>query len=208
MLTHAAPHHGLGVDQYIWATSPLRRYPDLLNQWQILACIEHGVAAPLAAPFKPRDADLYAIVSAFEGIYAGYGEFQATIERYWCLRWLAQQQTRRAQAVVLKDELVRLTEIPLVLKLPGLPQLARGTQVELDLLHWDEVSLEVEARLHEVFAAGVASMAGNLDEVTDAGLDDAVVDAEADAEMDMGMDADGNAIQPQSPLGAAPAAAG
>lgn len=150
MVTHAAPHHGLGVDQYIWATSPLRRYPDLLNQWQILACIEHGVAAPLVAPFKPRDADLYAIVSAFEGIYAGYSEFQSNIERYWCLRWLAQQKAHRMEAAVLKDEVVRLTEIPLVLKLAGLQQLARGTQVQLDILNWDEISLEVEARLHLV----------------------------------------------------------
>lgn len=155
MVTHAAPHHGLGVDQYIWATSPLRRYPDLLNQWQILACIEHGVAAPLVAPFKPRDADLYAIVSAFEGIYAGYSEFQSNIERYWCLRWLAQQKTQRMEAAVLKDEVVRLTEIPLVLKLNGLQQLARGTQLQLDILSWDEVSLEVDARLHLVATGSV-----------------------------------------------------
>ena len=46
MVTHAAPHQGLGVDQYAWSTSPLRRYPDLVNQWQILACIAHGVTAP------------------------------------------------------------------------------------------------------------------------------------------------------------------
>ena len=37
MVTHAAPHQGLGVDQYAWSTSPLRRYTDLVNQWQILA---------------------------------------------------------------------------------------------------------------------------------------------------------------------------
>lgn len=155
MLTHAAPHQGLGVDQYIWSTSPLRRYPDLLNQWQILACVEHGVAAPLAAPFKPRDADLYAIVSAFEGVYSGYADFQSTMERYWCLRWLDQHQAQRVDAVVLKEEVVRLVEIPLVIKLPAMPQLARGTQVTLDLLRWDEVSLNVEARLHEVAAVPI-----------------------------------------------------
>ena len=153
MVTHAAPHQGLGVDQYIWSTSPLRRYPDLLNQWQILACVEHGVAAPLAAPFKPKDADLYAIVSAFDGIYSGYADFQATMERYWCLRWLEQEQAQRVDAVVLKEEILRLVEIPLVIKLPGMPELARGTQVKLDLIRWDEVSLNVEARLHEVAAA-------------------------------------------------------
>ena len=40
MVTHAAPHQGLGVDQYAWCTSPLRRYTDLVNQWQILACCQ------------------------------------------------------------------------------------------------------------------------------------------------------------------------
>jgi hypothetical protein len=34
-----------------------------MNQWQIIACVQHGITAPLVAPFKPKDADLYAIVS-------------------------------------------------------------------------------------------------------------------------------------------------
>ncbi len=78
------------------------------------------MTAPLAAPFKPKDADLFAIVSAFDGIYGGYADFQATMERYWCLRWLAQEQAQRVDAVVLKEEIVRLVEIPLVIKLPGM----------------------------------------------------------------------------------------
>ena len=186
MVTHAAPHQGLGVDQYIWSTSPLRRYPDLLNQWQILACIEHGVTAPLAAPFKPKDADLYAIVSAFDGIYGGYADFQSTMERYWCLRWLAQEQAQRVDAVVLKEEIVRLVEIPLVIKLPGMQELARGTQVKLDLLRWDEVSLSVEARLHEVAAA-----------VSDADME--TLDAALEAETGMETNPDGAAEAPAAP---------
>lgn len=153
MLTHAAPHQGLGVDQYAWSTSPLRRYTDLVNQWQILACVEKGVMAPLVAPFKPRDADLFAIVSAFDAAYGAYADFQSNMERFWCLRWLAQEQARQVEAVVLKDEVVRLTEIPLVLRLAGMQALARGTHVKLDLLRWDEIDLEVEARLLEVEAA-------------------------------------------------------
>ena len=170
MVTHAAPHQGLGVDQYAWSTSPLRRYTDLVNQWQIMACVEHGVTAPLAAPFKPRDADLFAIVSAFDAAYAAYAEFQSSMERYWCLRWLSQEGSRQVEAVVLKDEILRLVDIPLVLKLSGMPQLARGTQVRLDLLRWDEVDLSVEARLLEVEAGpGDAS----LEEVEDALADEA-----------------------------------
>jgi exoribonuclease-2 len=152
MTTHAAPHQGLGVDQYAWSTSPLRRYTDLVNQWQILACAEKGVTAPLVAPFKPRDAGLFAIVSAFDAAYAAYNEHQQTMERYWCLRWLGQQNARQVDAVVLKDEVLRLADIPLIVRLPGMPAVARGAQVTLDILRWDEVDLTIEARLLEVQA--------------------------------------------------------
>ena len=150
MQTQAAPHQGLGVDQYAWSTSPLRRYTDLVNQWQIMACVRHGITAPLVAPFKPKDADLFAIVSAFDGTYAAYADFQNTMERYWCLRWLTQESIRVVDAVVLKDEVLRLTDIPLVIQMPGLQSLARGAQVRLELLHWDEVDLSVQARLLDV----------------------------------------------------------
>jgi len=182
MVTHAAPHQGLGVDQYAWSTSPLRRYTDLVNQWQILACLEHGVTAPLAAPFKPRDADLFAIVSGFDSAYSGYADFQSGMERYWCLRWLAQEQARQVDAVVLKDEVLRLVDIPLVIRLPGMPQVARGLQVKLDLLRWDEVDLTVEARLLDVPAVQPATGAEQMDEDEETlldGMESAVEGADA-----------------------------
>jgi exoribonuclease-2 len=163
MVTHAAPHQGLGVDQYAWSTSPLRRYTDLVNQWQILACAENGVTAPLVAPFKPRDANLFAIVSAFDAAYAAYNDFQQNMERYWCLRWLGQEAARQVEAVVLKDEVLRLVEIPLIIRLPGMPQVARGAQVKLDILRWDELDLTIEARLLEVPAAAEISPDAELD---------------------------------------------
>lgn len=155
MLTHAAPHQGLGVDQYAWSTSPLRRYTDLVNQWQILACIKGGVTAPLVAPFKPKDADLFAIVSAFDSAYGAYADFQSTMERFWCLRWLAQNNVRHVDAVLLKDELLRLVDIPLVIPMTGVKH-ARGTQLKLELIGWDEVDLGVQARVLEVAAASPA----------------------------------------------------
>jgi exoribonuclease-2 len=182
MVTHAAPHQGLGVDQYAWSTSPLRRYTDLVNQWQIIACAEHGVAAPLAAPFKPRDANLFAIVSAFDAAYAAYGDFQSNMERYWCLRWLGQENARQVEAVVLKDEVLRLVEIPLVIKLAGMPQVARGTQVRLDILRWDEIDLSIEARLLEIEAAPGAA---------------AESEAESEAEPDAAVQAGAAANLPQ-----------
>jgi exoribonuclease-2 len=164
MVTHAAPHQGLGVDQYAWSTSPLRRYTDLVNQWQIFACVEHGVAAPLVAPFRPKDADLFAIVSAFDAAYSAYADFQSNMERFWCLRWLAQENAKHIDAVVLKDEVLRLVDIPLIIKLPGMPQTPRGSQVKLDLIRWDEVDLTVEARLLEIAATPAAAEAGLAEE--------------------------------------------
>ena len=155
MLTHAAPHQGLGVDQYAWSTSPLRRYTDLVNQWQILACLKHGVTAPLVAPFKARDADLFAIVSAFDAAYAAYADFQNIMEHYWCLRWLSQHEARKVQAVQIKDDLLKLVDIPLILPMVGVKH-PRGTPLTIELISWDEVDLSVQARLLEVSQAVLA----------------------------------------------------
>jgi exoribonuclease-2 len=157
MLTHAAPHEGLGVDQYAWSTSPLRRYTDLVNQWQILACAEKGVMAPLVANFKHKDAGLFAIVSQFDAAYGAYADHQSNMERYWCLRWLGQENARQVEAVVLKDEVLRLTDIPLIIRLPGMPSVARGATVKLDILRWDEVDLTVEARILDIPTDAVAT---------------------------------------------------
>jgi exoribonuclease-2 len=186
MVTHAAPHQGLGVDQYAWSTSPLRRYTDLVNQWQILACAEHGVTAPLVAHFKPKDAELFAIVSQFDAAYAAYGDHQANMERYWCLRWLGQEDARQVEAVVLKDEVLRLVDIPLIIRLPGMPQVARGAQVKLDILRWDEVDLTIEARILEIPAAETVAADAELDyedeEVPEDAVDAPEVAVEAAAE--------------------------
>lgn len=152
MQTYPAPHEGLGVAQYAWSTSPLRRYVDLVNQWQIIAVAQHGVTAKLVAPFKPKDADLLAAVADFEGTYAAYADHQSTMERYWCLRWLGQETRDRMLAAVLKEGAVRFAEIPLVTRVPELAQASRGTQVMLEIASTDEISLDVSCRVLEVFA--------------------------------------------------------
>jgi exoribonuclease-2 len=132
----------------------LRRYTDLVNQWQIIACIQHGIAAPLVAPFKPRDATLLGIVSAFDALYAAYNDFQTIMERYWCLRWLAQEwradRAKQVEAVLIKENLLRLVDIPLTIQLPNLPVMQRGTRVKLDIMSWDEIDLSIEARFLEI----------------------------------------------------------
>ena len=72
------------------------------------------------------------------------------MERYWCLRWLSQNNVRQVEAVVIRDEMLRLVDIPLTIAMPGMRPLARGTQVRVDLIRWDEIDLSVEARLLDV----------------------------------------------------------
>jgi exoribonuclease-2 len=145
----ALPHAGMGVAQYTWATSPLRRYVDLVNQWQIIACARHGRTAALAAPFKPKDAQLFSIISAFESAYAAYNGFQNGIERFWTLRWLQQNDMTELTAAVMKDGLVRADDLPLVFKALGCENLPRGSHVKVRITGLDEMTLDVHATLIE-----------------------------------------------------------
>ncbi|HYG43907.1 MAG TPA: RNB domain-containing ribonuclease, partial [Bordetella sp.] len=78
--------------------------------------------------------------------YAAWNEFQGNMERYWCLRWLQQQGITHTVAHVLRDDLVRLGNAPLVTRVGGMPELERGTAVELDILGADELGLELDCR--------------------------------------------------------------
>ncbi|KQY88952.1 MULTISPECIES: ribonuclease catalytic domain-containing protein [Roseateles] len=152
MGTKALPHAGMGVAQYTWATSPLRRYVDLVNQWQIIACARHGRTAALAAPFKPKDAQLFSIISGFESAYAAYNGFQNAIERFWTLRWLQQNGLAdhgELTATVMKEGLVRADDLPLVFKALGCESLPRGSHVKVRITGLDEMTLDVHATLVE-----------------------------------------------------------
>jgi exoribonuclease-2 len=152
MSTTPAPHEGMGVTHYAWSSSPLRRYVDLVNQRQLIAAVANE-----PPPYASNDAELFAVVSAFDVAYSAYAAFQTRMERYWCLRWLKQEQLTRIGATVLKEDLLRLDGLPFVTRLPGMPVLPRGQRVELDLLGSDEIELTLEARLHQVLAAPAAS---------------------------------------------------
>ncbi len=149
MSTRALPHAGLGVPAYAWSTSPLRRYVDLVNQWQIIAAVRHGRTAALAAPFKPKDTELFAIISAFDAAYTAYNGFQAGIERYWTLRHLRQQGISELVATVIREDLVRADELPLVLGTVGAQGLARGARVRVRLGAIDEISLDLSSSVVE-----------------------------------------------------------
>lgn len=149
MGTKALPHAGIGVKSYAWSTSPLRRYTDMVNQWQIIAVARHGKTAALAAPFKPKDAELFSIISGFDAAYSAYNGYQAGMERFWTLKYLQQQGITELTAAVFKDNLpggavlVRADELPLVLPVLGAQGLTRGARVRVKLGAIDEITLDV-----------------------------------------------------------------
>ena len=143
MGTKALPHAGIGVKSYAWSTSPLRRYTDLVNQWQIIACARHGRTAALAAPFKPKDADLFSIISSFDAAYSAYNGYQAAMERFWTLKYVRQQGLSEVTATLFKDNMVRCDDMPLVLPVLGAQGLPRGAHLRIRLGEIDEITLDV-----------------------------------------------------------------
>ena len=189
MGTRALPHAGMGVAQYTWATSPLRRYVDLVNQWQIIACAKHGRTAALVAPFKPKDAQLFSIISGFDAAYAAYNGFQNGIERFWTMRYLVQNEVKELTATVMKDGLVRADDLPLVFKALGCEALPRGAAVRVRITGTDEMTLDVFANLIERLDAQqpVATEAeAEEDDIEESGPLTLAIDMTAEGEADDG----------------------
>jgi exoribonuclease-2 len=137
MSTVPNAHEGLGLESYAWASSPLRRYVDLVNQRQLIALVRGE-----PTPYAPGDEALLAAMRDFESAHALYGEFQRTMERYWCLRWLLQERRETVAATVLRESLARLEELPLVVRVPSLPpDVPAGERVELAVTGVDLLEL-------------------------------------------------------------------
>jgi exoribonuclease-2 len=136
MSTVPSAHEGLGVEQYVWASSPLRRYVDLVNQRQIIALVRGE-----PAPVKAGDEALLSAMRDFEAASEAYAEFQRTMERYWSLRWITQENRDVLSARVIRENLVRLDQLPLVLRVPSLPILEAGAAVELAVSDIDLLDL-------------------------------------------------------------------
>ncbi|MEO7726859.1 MAG: RNB domain-containing ribonuclease, partial [Burkholderiales bacterium] len=148
MTTVAARHDGLGVAQYAWSSSPLRRYVDLVNQRQLLALF-----AGEPAPCQAGDEGLLAALREFELAYDAYAEFQRNMERYWCLRWLEQENATVLQTTVIRDNLVRCNRLPLVLRVPSLQDVRAGDVVRVALSRLDLWELTVHAEFEPSVSA-------------------------------------------------------
>ena len=140
MSTKPEPHQGLGVAHYLWASSPLRRYSDLVNQRQLIAAVTGD-----RLPYAEGDAELFAVLVDFEATYSQYAEFQSRMEHYWCLRWLEQEKPVEATASVVRDNLVRFDALPLYVRVADLPATA-AAWVRLALGRIDLLAATIEVR--------------------------------------------------------------
>jgi exoribonuclease-2 len=141
MSTVAAPHQGLGVAQYMWSSSPLRRYVDLVNQRQLIQLLRNEPPV-----YAKNDTALFTVLSNFDAAYTAYNDFQRQMERYWCLRWLLQENVKQIDALILRENMVRLSGIPLVGRVPSIPELPANTMVTLEMGEIDLLELNFSAR--------------------------------------------------------------
>ena len=87
-------HSGLGLDAYITATSPIRKYFDLITQRQIRAAL--GLEAPYTA-----DA-INALMQQLEEPMAAVSRIQHNRHYYWILRYLEGRVGEKTEAIVLQ----------------------------------------------------------------------------------------------------------
>lgn len=141
MTTKAEPHQGLGVAQYAWSTSPLRRAVDLINQRQIISVVENT-----ESPYSTNSDVLNGHMRNFEMAHLAYGEFQKKMERYWCLQYLIQESIEEINATVWRENLVRLDGMHFIAKVHSLPEMEAGKRVKLAVQQIDPLLIELECR--------------------------------------------------------------
>lgn len=153
MTTEATPHQGMGLEQYAWCTSPLRRAVDLANQRQLIALLSQEEAV-----YTVEAGQLQTIMRNFDQTYQTYNEFQTRMERYWCLQYLIQEKLTEVTATVWRENLVRLDGMFFITKVPGLTELKVGTKISLEIKHIDPLLMELNCRFKQVIEADVAEV--------------------------------------------------
>jgi exoribonuclease-2 len=152
------------VAQYAWSSSPLRRYVDLLNQWQLIACLSGD-----APHFTAKSDALFAAMRDFDLTYSAYAEFQRGMERYWCLRWLRQEGVQTIDATLRRENLAKLDHLPLIQRVPSAPADSKiGQRIRLSVESIDYLTLELGCRYIETLAPAQADAQELSEEIANA----------------------------------------
>jgi exoribonuclease-2 len=107
-------HSGLGLDAYATATSPIRKYSDLVTQRQIRASL--GLESAYTVN------QINEIIQSLELPMSHVGRLQYTRHRYWLLKYLEGQIGQKQEAIVLnrtrRNYQILLTQYMLECDLP------------------------------------------------------------------------------------------
>ncbi len=93
---HADQHSGLGLDAYVTATSPIRKYFDLITQRQLRATLG------LEQPYTSEEIDR--LIQLLEVPMSHVPRIQQGRHRYWLLKYLEQHTGDKEEAIVLKKQ--------------------------------------------------------------------------------------------------------
>lgn len=115
MLGHESEHHsGLGLDSYVTATSPIRKYFDLVTQRQIRAFFD------METPYT--NDEVSRIIQSLEQPMSYVSKIQYQRKRYWLLKYLERKIGEKGEAIVLyrrkNDYVALITEYMTECSLP------------------------------------------------------------------------------------------
>jgi len=130
------PHWGLGLPQYTFATSPIRRYLDLVIHRQIVSVL-------LGAPLFYSPEELEKIVMVIDPAMRRAGQLKNLRLRYWLLKYLAGRVGQKLEALVVEalPHRYRLLLPDLLLDVPfAAPATLRLKPGDLVSLRLDKVS--------------------------------------------------------------------
>jgi exoribonuclease-2 len=126
-------HSGLGLDAYVTATSPIRKYFDLATQRQIRAVLGFD------QPYNPKE--IQSIIHRVQQPMGTVSRIQYARNRYWLLKYLEKRSGEKTEAVVLSklrdSYLILLKEYMLECRLPTSPNIELKPQdlVQVTLQH-------------------------------------------------------------------------
>lgn len=137
-------HARLGVPQYAWCTSPLRRAVDFINQCQLIALLRHE-----NQPYANAKKALFNFAKFFDKTYDAYLAFQRQMTCYWAIRWILQENLKTVRGLHIGKGIFKLEHLPLYSQpIESLDSLNIGNQVMFNILNVDEITQSIE--LHPI----------------------------------------------------------
>ncbi|MFN8769484.1 MAG: ribonuclease catalytic domain-containing protein [Neisseriaceae bacterium] len=143
MTLHPDSHTGLNVNYYTWATSPLRRSADYINQHQIISLISNH-----KSHYTSTNPILLHVAENFDKKYAKYLDFQTKLERYWSLKYLIQENISEIGGTFIYKSKVQLDRIPIEIDTQGLLKAKpKGTKITVKILNINLTTLNFDFKI-------------------------------------------------------------